>query len=541
MVDQTPRPHGRASHESDPHALAPHEQPAREAASGAPAGTDRHDWFGGTAEQAPGGAASPARPDAGGIGHAGRLSLRAVAFTIVGALATLTAILAPLPYGGIYDTWLAGLVAAASGWVVLLALLAERGRGPELPVVLLAAAFPATVATMMGLQSVLAERLASPVWLEIPLEADPFATSARGAGYVELGQAILFALMLLCGHLAGRSGAGLRYLRALAYAGALYALVAIGYEILAPDRLLITTKQAYLGFLTTPFVNRNTAATFYGTFAIVLAVFAARARLGRSPRAAATADIVALALVFVALALTGSRAGIALSLLGMVVAYLGTTRGYRRTIGVSRAPFVIILMVPVLLALMVLSERFADDSVAGGGRLGTYISSIAMIMERPLQGWGIGTFADTFPAFREGAIRGIWDRAHSTPLEWAVEGGIPYALVLIAILVAIGARSLHVLAMARQPYRGTMRRERGLAVRPLVAVLTLGLALSHSMLDFSLDITGYLAVCAFAIGLGTTSLPPGAYVPHEPDVDHGARPRGNRWQENDPNRPMGAL
>lgn len=421
----------------------------------------------------------------------------------IGVLAIV--VLAPLPYGGVYTSWLMLLVALSAVALALLVALAGRKRGPEMPVVILASAFPATVFLLVLLQqsSLLPS---SPVWNDLPIPVDPLPTSTRGVGRVETAQALLFALLVLCGHMVARGGFALRILRALAYAGAFYALVALGYELVAPDRLLLAEKRAYLGNLTTPFVNRNTAATFYGSCAVILTAFVARARLGRSSRLAATGDVAALVLCFAALGLTGSRAGIALSLLAMAAAYLGSTRGYLRA-GAGRTPWLLLAALPVLMVLVVLSERFADDGIAGGGRIETYMLSLQLVAERPLSGWGLGTFSHVFPSVRDGAIRGIWDRAHSTPLEWAVEGGVPFALALLSILAALGWRCLVIFRQAREPYRSTARRERGLALRPLCAVLVLGLALAHSMLDFSFDITGYLAFCAFVTGLGTSSVP----------------------------------
>ena len=459
-------------------------------------------------------------------GIAGASRARQWAFILCGVLATGVAGLAPLPYGGVYDTWLLGLIAASLALLALMGVLAERGRGPEWPVLALAIAFPATVAVTAGLQAVLAERYASPVWRGLPIDVEAFATSARGAGSVEMGQALLFALLLMCGHLLGRSGMGLRFLRGLAYLAAVFAVVALTYEVLAPDRLLLTAKRAYAGFLTTPFVNRNTAATFYGSFAVVLTMFAARARLGRSTRLAATADIVALGVTLAALALTGSRAGIALSGLAMIAAYLGTTRGYHRGMGAGRAPFLVIAAVPVVLALIMLSDRFGDESIDGGGRVDTYATTLEMIAERPLQGWGIGTFPHVFPSYRDGPVRGIWDRAHSTPLEWAMEGGIPFALVLLAILAGLGVRCALIFGEARLPYRGTVLRERGLALRPLAGLLVLSLGLAHSCVDFSLDITGYLAPYAFVIGLGSSSVPP-TIGPLRDEYESGGNPAGS--------------
>jgi O-antigen ligase len=61
-------------------------------------------------------------------------------------------------------------------------------------------------------------------------------------------------------------------------------------------------------------------------------------------------------------------------------------------------------------------------------------SSINMIVERPLTGWGLGAYA---PVYRMFALYddGTWvNQAHNDYLEWAAEGGIPYAFVMLVLI-----------------------------------------------------------------------------------------------------------
>ena len=62
-------------------------------------------------------------------------------------------------------------------------------------------------------------------------------------------------------------------------------------------------------------------------------------------------------------------------------------------------------------------------------------SSINMIRERPLTGWGLGTYAPVYKMF---ALYddGTWvNQAHNDYLEWAAEGGIPYACLMLILIV----------------------------------------------------------------------------------------------------------
>jgi O-antigen ligase len=62
-------------------------------------------------------------------------------------------------------------------------------------------------------------------------------------------------------------------------------------------------------------------------------------------------------------------------------------------------------------------------------------SSINMIKARPLTGWGLGAYVPVYKAF---AVYddGTWvNQAHNDYLEWAAEGGIPYACILLILIL----------------------------------------------------------------------------------------------------------
>lgn len=62
-------------------------------------------------------------------------------------------------------------------------------------------------------------------------------------------------------------------------------------------------------------------------------------------------------------------------------------------------------------------------------------SSLNMIRERPLTGWGLGAYVPVYKMF---ALYddGTWvNQAHNDYLEWAAEGGIPYACVMLILIV----------------------------------------------------------------------------------------------------------
>jgi O-antigen ligase len=86
----------------------------------------------------------------------------------------------------------------------------------------------------------------------------------------------------------------------------------------------------------------------------------------------------------------------------------------------------------------------------------------------------------------------VWDYAHSTILEIAVEMGIPVAaMVVIAALASL-------FILARAALRSESRSRRPLAAITGIAVLSY----LHSMIDFSLQIPGYLVLFGILLGCG---------------------------------------
>lgn len=72
-------------------------------------------------------------------------------------------------------------------------------------------------------------------------------------------------------------------------------------------------------------------------------------------------------------------------------------------------------------------------------------SALAMVAARPLVGFGLGTFARVYPAYAYFDPGGVVEHAHNDWLEWAAEGGLPYALAWCVVAVSLvqpAARSI---------------------------------------------------------------------------------------------------
>ncbi len=61
------------------------------------------------------------------------------------------------------------------------------------------------------------------------------------------------------------------------------------------------------------------------------------------------------------------------------------------------------------------------------------ISSLNMIRDRPWFGWGLGSWPIVYPAYAIIDLGVFANRAHNQWLEWASDGGIPFALLFVAV------------------------------------------------------------------------------------------------------------
>src|SRR4029078_13478389 len=56
-----------------------------------------------------------------------------------------------------------------------------------------------------------------------------------------------------------------------------------------------------------------------------------------------------------------------------------------------------------------------------------------MIAERPLTGFGLGTWPSVYPGYALFDDGTFVNQAHNDWMQWAVEGGMPFFLILLAV------------------------------------------------------------------------------------------------------------
>ena len=139
---------------------------------------------------------------------------------------------------------------------------------------------------------------------------------------------------------------------------------------------------------------------------------------------------IAAALLAAGLA-SASRAGSALLLWEAIV--IGTACGSRRWVVKFAAAAVVLV---VLIGEGTLVRRWSENDPMRVRRE-IQRSALAMIRERPIRGYGAGTFALVYPAYAQFDLGALVDHAHNDWLEWAAEGGLPYALAWLALAVSV--------------------------------------------------------------------------------------------------------
>ncbi|TFW58620.1 O-antigen ligase domain-containing protein [Bradyrhizobium sp. MOS001] len=348
-------------------------------------------------------------------------------------------------------------------------------------------------------------------WLGSP-SSSRVSTTVNGP-WLAVGYPLLLAMVLIRAFVISTDASSARrLLLLLAWVGCAYAVYGILAEFGDPNGLLSRRKEAYLGYATGTFVNRNTAAIFWGSSAILFLVplvrFAHRRDLPDAPASPRLSDRVTFyssspaalgigfAICLTATAMTGSRAGLLLSICAFLLAGvlylaplpLGNLRRWALAGGAAVAALLILQLVGGAVAGRIGTYGLIDEQ-----RLGAYQRSVAIIRDYPLLGVGWGNFETTFPAYRTAELGslGVWDRAHSTPLELAAELGLPAAsLVVLCCLWYI-----YLLL------RSSLRRKRDRYI-PIVGVSVAALGLVHSCIDFSLQIPGFGIFFAAIAGCG---------------------------------------
>jgi O-antigen ligase len=421
--------------------------------------------------------------------------------------------LAPLPLGSTEPAMVA-IWCVVLGATVILASLFEV-RTPQLVFIGLAAVLVVMYGVVLHEQLSVHPWFASPhpIWketaetLQIPIV--PLVSIARNQPWFAIGAPLAALLSFLSGLLVGASRSRAhQLLNVIAWSGVAYAIYGIAFDLVDPATGNFRARPIPL---TSTFLNRNTAAVYFGACSVIwLLLLCERLRQQipneRSRRDSAHIDrpplwlaqrMLLLAMMIVCLLatfMTNSKAGVGLSLMSFVVAVLAffyRDLAGRRILFAAAAGGGVALLTLYVLAGNVFA-RFYEQGLMDHTRLSLDRSTLRMIADRPWFGSGLGTFNLAFPAYRSDDISmwGIYD-AHNTLLELAAEAGLPLAsIVVIGWMIAFGVLAHGIVIR---------RRDR---IIPAAAFAVGLVAAFHSVVDFSLQIPGFAIVVFGLLGAG---------------------------------------
>ncbi len=274
------------------------------------------------------------------------------------------------------------------------------------------------------------------------------------------------------------------------------------------------------GYLTSGFINRNSAATYFGMATLasmglviqhVSSVLQSTSHVSGREMARKLLlamsgmlgfDLVLFVLMLVSVLATGSRGGISFTVVAMffmLLLYGMKTKIRSRSAAGGPAWVVSILAITILiLGIFELSGarlmgRLLNQGLETDSRFETYARTWEAVRDYLYLGSGLGTFQDVFTAYRLelSPDRQVWDKAHNDYLELLLGLGLP-----AATLVLLGFASLFFKVTGGFFAR---RRDTHYAAIAAAACVLVGL---HSLVDFSLQIQANALAFALLLGLG---------------------------------------
>ncbi len=319
-------------------------------------------------------------------------------------------------------------------------------------------------------------------------------------------------------YLCRRPGRARAALWCIVGATAAYATYGLIVYLSGNETLAWYDKWVYRDSLTATFVNRNSFAT-YAALGLVCAAAVVQEKLSVGlprgiPKRVALIRflddldggfwlaVYALIVCGGALLLSTSRGGALAALVGLLVlTFAWRGRRARRdgdTGGGASLLFAGLIWGGAAVLLIgagdLLVGRLEGLEASGNHRLLILGLGAEALADRPLTGFGLGSFPDVFLQYRDAGF-GVdplsMRKAHNSYLELAIEAGIPGALLLLAALGVATWRCLAGLAARREEIVFSVAALAGTAV---VAV--------HSLVDFSLQVPAVTMTWCLLLGLG---------------------------------------
>jgi O-antigen ligase len=311
--------------------------------------------------------------------------------------------------------------------------------------------------------------------------------------------------------------------------GSLLALFALVQNLTPNGKLYWLRTPAQGGWIFGPYVNHNHYAGLMEMLAPIPLVYSlSRFAEGAKKGVAAAVGILMAATIF----LSGSRGGMVAFLVEMLMlAGFAVSAGIVKKQDFSRAQLAAGFsragltgergrrpaVVPIVALVMVFGVALwlggsevmhrvasihgeAQTEISGGTRLTIDRDCLKMFAERPVLGWGLGTFATAYPQFRSFYTNLFVNQAHNDYLQLLAETGVTGFGVMLWFLVAV----LRGASKRFDNWNGTVSG--AVAVATLLGITGI---LVHSFVDFNLQIPAnaawFYVMCTLAAGAETST------------------------------------
>lgn len=282
--------------------------------------------------------------------------------------------------------------------------------------------------------------------------------------------------------------------RKLAWILAVYGFVLAAFALLqgvAPNGKLYWLREPRLGgWIYGPYVNHNHYAGLMELLVPIPLILSLTRIASDKPRIAAG---VAAAIMVGTLFLSGSRGGmlailVELAVLGVML--LRQRKGIRIAVGLVAFAVVLVGMLTWLGGKQLTTRltSIAAESrseISGGMRLSIDRDALRMFRQKPVLGWGLGTFSVVYPQFRSFYTNFFVNQAHNDYLQLLAETGLVGFGIMIWFLVSAYRRAL--------PKIGNWMTDVTSAVT-LACTMSITGILVHSLVDFNLQIPANAAL-----------------------------------------------
>jgi O-antigen ligase len=284
--------------------------------------------------------------------------------------------------------------------------------------------------------------------------------------------------------------------------GALLALFALVQGISGTTELYWMRTPRLGGWIYGPYVNHNHYAGLMEMLVPIPLVLALSHQVRGSSKTLAAA---AAALMASTIFLSGSRGGMAAFLVEMLMISVIMVRREKH----ARTLVAIAVFLAIVAGLLLwlggsdLVKRITSihaetrSELSGGTRIQIDRDGLKMFAQKPLLGWGLGTFPEVYPQFRSFYTNFFVNEAHNDYLQLLVEVGILGFAAMLWLIVVV--------------YRGGIKKLKHWpndtnATLTLAALLGITGILVHSFVDFNLQVPANAALFYVLCGIAAMEL-----------------------------------